>query len=245
MDYRNYRPDKAWIVRELIKIVFMSLVVGYLFFKSIVSVFFIIPLGYLVWKRDIKNSCEERKKILAKEFKEMLTLLSGNLNAGYSLERAFCKTYQDLIKCGINYQYIVDEIKLLLHGLEYNKRVEELIEDMAFRSGVEDIKDFSELITVTKVYGGNMVSVIRQTVNNLSGKYMIEDEIETITAAKKLEGKIMVLMPFLIILYMNLTNKGYMNVIYYTLIGKTVMAVGLLLIIFSAMVIDKIVRIEV
>ncbi|MBQ9233029.1 MAG: type II secretion system F family protein [Lachnospiraceae bacterium] len=245
MDYRTYRPDKAWIVREIIKIVLICTAVGYLFFKSAISVIFIMPSGYFIWKRDIKNSCEKRKKILSREFKDMLISLSGNLNAGYSLERAFYKTYQDLKKNGISYQYIIEELELILHGLEYNNRIEELIMDMAVRSGVEDIKDFSEMVTVSKIYGGNMVSVIRQTSNNISEKQMVEDEIETIIAAKKLEGKIMIIMPFLIILYMSITNRGYMDVIYYTLIGKGVMAVSLVIIMAAVVAIDKIVKIEV
>ena len=245
MNYKTYKPDKSWIFKEVIKLVFLDIAVGWLFFRNILSLILIMPFGYFIWKRDIKETIKERKKVLAKEFKDMITFLSGNLNAGYSLERAFYKTYQDLEKSGIIYRYIIDEVKIILHGLECNNRVENLLLDMAKRSDVEDIKDFSDLITVSKVYGGNIVSVIRQTVNNLSCKYMVEDEIETIIAAKKMEGKIMLVMPFLIIIYMNITNKGYMQIIYHTLPGTIVMTIGLFLILISGIAIDKSVNIEV
>lgn len=245
MDYRIYKPDKKWIIGEIVKLSVLDSIVGYLFFRNILALVLLLPFGYFIWKKDINEAIKERKKVLSKEFKYMITSLSGNLNAGYSLERSFYKTYQDLQKSGIAYRYIIDEVKLIINGLECNNRVEGLLSDFAKRSDVADIKDFSELITVSKIYGGNILSVIRQTVSNLSGKYMVEDEIETIISAKKMEGKIMLVMPFLIIVYMNITNKGYMDVIYYTLPGKIVMAVGFMMIVAAAIAIDKIVDIEV
>ena len=245
MDYGKYKPEKAWVIKELIKIIFICKVVGYLFFGNIIFGLFIFPFGILIWKKDIREYIALRRKRLSKEFKEMLISLSGNLNAGYSLERAFYKTYQELIKNREIYKYITGEVKIILHGIECNKRIEDLLEDFSVRSGIEDIKNFSELVTASKIYGGNMVFVIRQTVSNLNEKYLVEDEIDTLIAGKKLEGKIMLLMPFLIILYMKLTNKGYMNVLYNTALGNVVMMVCLVLILISGIVINKIVEIEV
>lgn len=245
MDYRIYKPDKKWILKETIKIFCISGFVGYLFFGNVFFAVFILPLGILLWRMDISETIAARNKRLAKEFKDMLISLSGNLNAGYSLERAFYKTHQDLSKSGETYQFITTEIRHILYGLEYNRRIEELICDLAQRSNVEDIHIFSEMVEASKIYGGNMVQVIRQTVNNLTEKYMVEEEIETMIAAKKLEGRIMLLMPFMIILYMKLTNRGYMDILYETVLGKTVMVISLLVILAAGMAINKIVKIEV
>ena len=245
MDYERFKPDKSWVIKETAKIIFVSLSIGYLFYGRIIFAVFVLPIGYIFWKRDRQMFISERKKILGNEFKDMITSLSGNLNAGCSLERAFYKTCQDLYNSGIQYQYIIDELKKIIHGLECNTRVEDLIMDLATRSGVGDIKDFAKLITTTKIYGGNMVAVIRQTVSNLSEKYMVEEEIETVISAKKLEGKIMLLMPFLIVLYMKLTNKEYMNVIYESTLGNVLMTTGLIIVLAAGLVIDKIVKIEV
>ncbi len=245
MDYRKFKPDKRWMITETAKIVCMSILVGYLFFGKLLFSLFVLPLGYYLWKKDGRIFLTERKKRLAVEFKDMITSLSGNLNAGCSLETAFYKAYRDLMKSGIGYRYITDELNIIIHGIECNKRVEELLSDFALRSDVGDIKDFAKLISTTKIYGGNMVAVIRQTVSNLSEKYMVEEEIETVISAKKLEGKIMLMMPFLIVLYMKLTNKGYMNVIYESTLGNIVMAAGFLIVMAAGAAIDRIVKIEV
>ena len=111
MDYRKFKPDKRWMITETAKIVCMSILVGYLFFGKLLFSLFVLPLGYYLWKRDGRIFLTERKKRLAVEFKDMITSLSGNLNAGCSLETAFYKAYRDLMKSGIGYRYITDELK--------------------------------------------------------------------------------------------------------------------------------------
>ncbi|MBQ9609330.1 MAG: hypothetical protein IJV15_07810 [Lachnospiraceae bacterium] len=245
MNYRMYKPTKKWLMGELLKICALSCGIGYLFFDSLIWSGVLLPFGIFIWKKDTESYIEKCKKTLTKEFREMIVVLSGNLNAGYSLERAFAVTYGDLKKNGNDYQYILSELKIILNGIECNRRVEDLLSDFGKRSGVRDILDFARLIVSTKIYGGNIVSVIRQTAGNISEKHMVEEEINTIIASKKLEGRIMLLMPFLIIIYMKFTNAGYMNVMYRTMLGKIVMCISLIFILFSGALINKIVKIEV
>lgn len=245
MNYKIYKPTKKWILNELLKICILAVGIGYIFFESLVWAVIILPFGIIVWKKDIESYIAKRKKILTKEFREMIVVLSGNLNAGYSLERAFAVTYGDMKKNGAEYQYILSELKIILNGIECNRRVEDLLSDFGKRSDVRDILDFARLIVSTKIYGGNIVSVIRQTVSNISEKYTVEEEINTIISSKKLEGRIMLLMPFLIIIYMKFTNSGYMDIMYRSVLGNIVMCISLIFIAFSGLLINKIVKIEV
>lgn len=245
MKCKIYKPDKRWIVTEMFKLMSICIVIGYVFFGKISAAFFTVPIGVLIGKNDLDNMIRNKKKIMSKEFKDMLVSLSGNLNAGYSLEKSFYKTFRDLSNNGIAYRYIIKELKNIIHGLECNQRIEELISVLAKKSDIDDIKLFSQMISATKAYGGNLNAVIRQTVINLNEKYMVGDEIETMIAAKKAEGKIMIVMPLVIILYLSLTNKGYMDVMYETSFGKAVMALSLVIIAIAGAVINKIVKIEV
>lgn len=245
MNYKIYKPSKKWIVCEFFKICCLALAIGYIFFESFLWASFLLPLGVFLWKKDTDSYIDKRKQILTKEFREMIVSLSGNLNVGYSLEMAFSITYNDMKKSGVRYKYILEELKIILNGIECNRKVEDLLLDFGKRSDVRDILDFARLIVSTKVYGGNIVSVIRQTASNISEKYMVEEEINTIIASKKLEGRIMLVMPFAIIIYMRFTNPGYMDIMYHTSLGNIVMCISLLFIIFSGLLINKIIKIEV
>ncbi|MBQ9199209.1 MAG: type II secretion system F family protein [Lachnospiraceae bacterium] len=245
VDYRVYKPDKGWVIREILKIAGICTFIGILFFKNVFFVLFLLPLGCFVWKRDKLYERDRRKDILAGEFKDMIVALSGNLSAGYSLEKAFYITGSDLKKTGTEYRFILGELREILGGIELNKRVEDLLLDFAERSDIDDIKDFARLVLTAKIYGGNIVMVIKQTAGNMTDKATVENEIKTIMASKYLEGRIMVAMPFVIVLYMNITNTEYMNILYQTAPGRIIMLTSLLIILFAWILINKIMRIEV
>ena len=49
---------------------------------------------------------------------------------------------------------------------------------------------------------------------------LVELEIQTVLAAKKLEGRIMLFVPFGIVLFLRMTNASYMQVLYTTATGR-------------------------
>ena len=70
-------------------------------------------------------------------------------------------------------------------------------------------------------------------------------EIDTVIAAKRMEGTIMIAVPFGIMLMLRLINPSYIEVIYQTIAGRIWMTVCLVVIFLCKLWIEKIVRIEV
>ena len=54
-----------------------------------------------------------------------------------------------------------------------------------------------------------------------------DKEIQLMISAKKLEQKIMNMVPFLIIFYVSSTSKGFFDVLYHNLVGVVIMTVCL------------------
>ena len=73
----------------------------------------------------------------------------------------------------------------------------------------------------------------------------VEREIETSVAAKKYEQRIMSIMPGVILLYMQLTSPGFLDVLYTTAFGAVVMTACLLVYAVSLFWGRKIVEIHV
>lgn len=240
-----YRPDKRWMIFELIKLGIYTTVTGMLFFDSVIWIPVAAPFGILLWRTDSARYVTGRKKRLREEFKDMIILLSGNLNAGYSLENSFVRTVDEMRKqYGID-SMIEQELQGILHGIQCNCKIEVLLMDFGRRSGIDEVLDCANLIAATKKHGGDMIQVIRRMSAIMSEQRMAETEIETTIAAKKLEGKVMLVMPFVIVLYLRLTNAGYMEVLYRTGAGRLVMAVGLMLVCFACRLVGGITKIEV
>ena len=244
MNYKRFNPTISWILVELAKIAAISVLVAILFFNSIIFVFLVMPFGVFIWKMDKERFLTKRKNILKKEFKEMIVSLSGNLGAGYSVEQGIMVSLKDFCQ-NKDCMYIKDELLIIANGIRYNQSVEDLFMDFGKRSGIKEVSDFADMIVIAKTYGGNIVSIIKQTAKNISEKIITETEIETVISSKKLEGKIMLLMPFFMMLYLRVTNRDYMDILYSSTLGKIVMSISLIVIIFAGFWIKKITGIEV
>ena len=77
--------------------------------------------------------------------------------------------------------------------------LEQTLQDFARRSGVEDILSFSEVFLFAKRQGANFVQIIENTTYHMKDKQETEEEIQILAASKKLEQKIMNVIPVLIL----------------------------------------------
>ena len=70
---------------------------------------------------------------------------------------------------------------------------------------------------------------MERTAESISSKAETQKEIEALLSARKLEQKIMSAMPFLLMLYMNVTSPDYFDGLYHSVPGVILMSICLLL----------------
>lgn len=244
-DYRVYRLG----VKEklVISVVYMACtaVIAVLFFNNIVICVAGIPGLYVVFRQISERKCEQRKRRLNIEFKEMLLALSANMAAGYSMEKAFIPVYQEMEDLYQGRSYIQGELKVIISGLEMSTEVRILLNDLADRSGLEDVREFARVSAVAGRSGGNLVRMMKKMVQTIEERLEVEDEIDTMITSKRMEYNIMSAMPFAIVLYLRVCNPGYMNAVYGNVAGVVAMLVCLLLVIITVIWGRKITNIRV
>ena len=244
-----YKPDIFWYMTEFLKIIITGSLLGWLFYNHILGIIVAVAvLAVLMWKYDKVIYVSQQKSKVKEEFKNLIVFISGNLNAGYSLENAFITAVSDMdrIHNDDKSDYIIkSEIKRIVNGIKCNQSIEELLYEFGKKTDLEDILEFANLIVLTKKYGGNMAWLIRQTAGNIAQKQLVELEIITTISAKNLEGKIMLIMPMAIMLYMKITNQEYIEILYEQLFGRIVMSICMVVLAITWIWIGKITRIEV
>lgn len=244
MEHSLYHPKKRWIVFTALKAAALCMILGYVFYNKLYACILMSPCGVIMWMEEKRTYILSTKKRIREEFVDFIYYVSTCLEAGYSLEGAFVQglnQYEAAPGTGV----ISEGLKRIANGLELNYSLEQMLLEFGEQCEVKEIRDFGELIQLSKRFGGNIISVIKATEENYREKSMVEKEIETLIAAKRLEGKIMLLSPIMIILYMRLVNRSYMDILYYSLPGKIVMTMGVVIILTATLWINKIVRIEV
>lgn len=244
-DYQNYRYSKKEFFLYTVQGIGMVLLLGYFFYRSIKWTCFLSPLVPVFLCRKKKEICKKRKQKLCIQFKDTLNSINSSLQAGYSMENAFLEAYREMARYHGEESMIARELAIVKRGIQSNQPVEELIRDLGERSGVEDILDFANVLTIGKKSGGSLNEIIRSCICVIEEKMDTSQEIQTILSSKKLEAGIMSVIPFFIILYMDMTSAGYFDSLYQTLGGNLLMSVCLGIYITAIAISEKIISIEV
>lgn len=119
------------------------------------------------------------------------------------------------------------ELELIRRGMILNITLEELISDLADRSGIEEIEQFSAILNIAKRGGGNVTQIIRTTAEVISNKVETMQEMLTMLQGRRLEQNVMESMPFGISLYIAAAYPGYFGTLYHNGMGIIVMTLCL------------------
>lgn len=220
--------------------------VGYIFYQNAIISGIFALLAFLYPKLRTKEIIRKRKKQLMLQFKDMLYSLSSAVSSGNSVEQALILVRDDMAnQYGEEKVFIVEELDLMNSRIAVNRTIEETLSDFAERSGVEDIQTFADIFEVAKRTGGNMVQIIRQTTDVIAGKIEIETEMDTMISGKKMEQKVVTLMPVLLIFFMTVTTDGFMDPVFTTFMGRMAATGALALILIGTIWSNSITNIEI
>ncbi|WP_127580762.1 type II secretion system F family protein [Paenibacillus koleovorans] len=195
----------------------------------------------------ILSRINKRRKQLNMQLKDAMYSLSTSLKAGSSLQKAIERSVADLQR--IFYRDkdapIVLEFKKMSEDLNMGYTIEEALTAFRDRVQLEDVNDFVNATLIAKNRGGNLTEIFTNITRVISDKIEIKNEINILTAGKKMESKILSFMPIGIVACLTLLSPDYMEPMYSTFLGKVLMIVGFIFIVLNYFISRKIVNIEV
>lgn len=245
IDYKEYHFKKKEILGHYIVGTMVIGMVAYLFYESYLISVLATPLSVLYVKEKRAKKIEERKWKLNQEFKDGIWSILVALDTGYSVEKAFIQAVEDLKTLYTEEALIIQEFNHIIHQIYINVSIEEAIGDFAERSGIEDIKSFSQVFSIAKRSGGDIIKIIRATGNCISHKIEVQREIRILIAAKKFEMKIMNGFPFIILLYLRISSPEFVKPLYGNVIGALFMTVFILVYVIAYKLSERIMDIPI
>lgn len=230
--------------KELIKGILYIGMITWLFYNRVVFAVFLSPFLFL-WMRRQRARCEYKKKeVLRKEFREMMLSIGNSLSAGYSIENSLKTAQDDLLMYQEN-SMLAKELHLLINRMKMNEPVDKLFLDMAEKMELEELYQFAQIISIAKKSGGNLIEITANTIEHLSQTIQIKEEIETMTAAKQMEKRIMTVMLYFILFYVKAANPGYFDVLYESFAGMIVVTISLICLWIADSWAERVIEIEV
>lgn len=245
-NYDYYVMSKAEKTLYTVLGVILFALVGYTFYRNIIVAVVVGALGIFFPDYMYGVLLKKRKTNLNMQFKDLLYSISSSLSAGKSVERAFLEAPSELKMLYPDEDTdIIRELNYIVNGLGVNDTIEDLLYDLAVRSGDEDIESFADVFVSCKRTGGNLIDVVRITSNIISDKIEIKREIAVGLSEKKFEQKGMCALMLLMILGLTYMSGDYMDPMFTTVQGRIAMTVALIIFIASYFIGEKITNIEV
>ena len=227
-DYRTCPPDLKTRILCALESLLLVAVIDYLFYKRFLVLLLLLPAGIFLYRVRIRDLGRARRKKLERDFREAISFIAISLRAGYSVENALLEAERDLADVIGQDADMTLEMHRINARIRISVPVETALRDFAVRSGSEEIGNFASVFHAARKLGGNMAEVTMETAERIGERMDVEREIETSVAAKKYEQKIMSIMPGVILLYMQLTSPGFLDILYTTAFGAIVMTACLL-----------------
>jgi len=177
------------------------------------------------------------------QFKEALISMLAAIKAGYSIENAFVETQKDLEYRFGKTNKMAQELQYINRQVKNSIPIDCLFEEFAIKTGSKDIMDFSDVFKIARRSGGDLGKMMERTIDIISNRMELKQEINLLVASKKYEQQIMNLVPAGIIFYVRLTNPGYFNALYGNIFGIFIMSLALVFYFLSYRLSEKILQI--
>lgn len=218
---------------------------SYFFYRSWIAFLLLSPLLFWLMGNRKKELARKRRQELGEQFKDLILSVAANQKAGYSVENAFREAYKDMRLLYGEESMVCEEIRHIVLGLDNNVVLENMLYDLGMRSHHPDLMQFAEVFWIAKRSGGNMTDILQKTAQVIEQKQETDKEIQVMLSARRMEQKIMNLVPFLIISYISMTSTGFFDVLYHNAVGIAIMTVCLVVYVAAYRLSEKIVDIEV
>lgn len=246
IDYNIYKMTSTEKLVSILTAAAIIFIAGYVFYRSIVLSLLLTPISFLYPQNKVRAIIRKRKEELNLQFREALYSVSSSVSAGKSIESAFKNALKDL---ALQYPdpetYIIRELEYINRKIEMNETIEDALADFAERSHIEDIRNFADVFAICKRTGGNLIHVIKNTADIITEKIDIKQEIKIMLTEKRLEHKVLNLMPVMIVLLLSTSADEFMKPVFTEPLGRAAMTAAIFLFGIAYLISGKIMDIEV
>ena len=218
---------------------------GRLFYDSWIAVLLLLPLAFPWFVHQKLIEKRRNTRLVGIQFRDAIASVLTGLKAGYSVENAFVEACRDMDLLYGKNSLISGYFHGIRKGIGNNVPLEKLIYKLGRDTENTDIRDFAEVFAVAKRSGGNLKEIIEKTIFVISKKMDVEKEIDVLISAKRMESRIMNLVPFFIIFYITLTSPGFFSPLYHNLFGIILMTVCMVFYAAAYLLSERIVNIDV
>jgi tight adherence protein B len=197
------------------------------------GILFLIPLGWVWWKRF------QRLKKFSSQLPDALELVARALRAGHSLAAGMHVVAEEMPSP------IADEFSRVYEEQNLGIPIEDALNSMCVRVPNLDLRFFVTSVAIQRQTGGDLAEILDNIGYIIRERYRILGQVKALTAEGRLSGVVLIALPFLLFLVMLHIQPSYVSLLWTHEMGIQFSIFAVVMQILGALVIRKIVNIKV
>jgi tight adherence protein B len=194
---------------------------------------FVIPLGWVWWKR------RNRLANFASQLPDALELVARALRAGHSLAAGMHVVAEEMPAP------ISEEFGRVYEEQNLGIPIEESLFSMCDRVPNLDLRFFVTSVAIQRQTGGDLAEILDKIGYVIRERYRILGQVKALTGEGRLSGIVLIALPFFLFLVMLHIQPHYVSLLWTDPRGIKMSIFGLIMQVLGALVIRKIVNIKV
>jgi tight adherence protein B len=191
------------------------------------------PFVYVLHKR------RQRFNKFEEELPEALNLMVSALRAGHSLVAALGLVGSE------SPEPIGSEFKICCDEQNYGLELRTALDNLVSRVPLQDMRIVTTAILIQKESGGNLAEVLDKTAYVIRERFRLKRQVRIHTAQGRLTGWILSFLPVVLGISLYFVNPDHMSLLWKRDIGVKLMYAAGIMTITGALIIRKIVRMDV
>jgi Flp pilus assembly protein TadB len=222
---RHLTTDLSILRIATILFYFVETFVIYIFFQNFLASLILASIFLpIIVSKIAKKSVSTQKNKFANDLPNLLTLASGGLKSGLSIEQTFDAYSMQ------NESELAIQLRRTLREVQMGESLESSLNSLAIRMENTDLEWIVTALSIQKNVGGSLADIIDTVLETIRSRIDIRREVRTLSAEGRLSALVLVMLPISIFLFLVLTQKEYMTIYWTTPLGILVLIfIGILM----------------
>jgi tight adherence protein B len=180
-----------------------------------------------------------RMKKFEQQLPNALSLIARALKAGHAFSGGLQMVNQEFE------DPIGGEFQKVLSEISFGIGLDEALTNLSERVDCNDLKFFTIAIIIQKETGGNLAEILENIAHLIRERFKFYDRVNTLSAEGRLSAYILIAIPFFFALLLSILNPTFLGILGTDPIGRTLVAIALIMMVIGMFVMKKMVNIKV
>lgn len=204
-------------------------------YAGILAAIIIVAVEYIY----VLVRIERRSASFTNQLGDCLIMVANALRAGFSFLQSMEMISKEMEPP------ISEEFQHVMRDIGLGATVERALDDMDQRVGSPDFSLVVTAVLIQQQVGGDLAQILDTISDTIQDRIRMRQEVKTLTTQGRMSGWILILTPIALALFMTSTDPNYLDPLFKNPIGQMILAVTIVMEIIGAIVIKRIVDIEV